>query len=836
MPEGNQAYTPLAEEVLAHAREDAQTRKHRYIGTEHLLLGIMKTDCLPSYLLSHRGVTREGVLELLERLVQSSHHGLAGGKPQFSPRAREVLERSQREAQLGGKEYVGTEHIFMALLKDKDSVVVRLLSTMEISPARLLMDLYVAMGEDGISYREEMEGHRGMSAGEGTPTLDQFSRDLTALARQGALDPMIGRKQELDRLIRTLSRRTKNNPCLVGEPGVGKTAIVEGLAQRMVSGQVPDILQGKRLLALDLSGMVAGTEYRGEFEERMKLVIQEAFTDGNTLLFLDEIHTLIGAGGAEGALDAANILKPALSRGEIQLIGATTREEYRKHIEKDPALERRFQSIVVEEPDMEESIAILQGLKTYYEKHHRVVLSPEAIFSCVQLSSRYFNERCLPDKALDLLDEASARVALSQKKNTKRQADSEAKWQAWEKEKEIALQQGDFDRVLELRKLQQKKKEKREKHREKETENLPLVVPEDVAAVVAEWTKIPVQQLTQAETVRLQKLEEIIHRRVIGQEEAVSAIARSLRRSRVGLKDPHRPIGSFLFLGPTGVGKTELAKALAQAMFDSEDAMIRVDMSEYMEKHSISKLIGSPPGYVGYEEAGQLSEKVRRNPYSVILFDEMEKAHPDVFHILLQVLDDGHITDAQGRKISFKNTILIMTSNAGAQRIVEPKKLGFSIECDQKEDYRRMRDNVMEEVKRIFRPEFLNRIDDILVFHGLDKGHMQRILQLMLRQTEKRIQENQGIELRVTPSALDRLLEKGYDPKYGARPLRRALQTELEDPLAEEILSGHIKSGERVSASYLKGKWRFTSRPMDRKSKDEGHGDTINKEEKSWQW
>ncbi len=801
-------FTPKGEAALRQAEHLARRLHHKYIGTEHLLLGLLSSPCLASYVLKLHEVTEERVRELIGRLVAPEFEEEDSDiLPEPTPRFSAVLAQSAGEARHGHQSSIGTEHLLMALLKETDSVAVRLLHTMDVNPNRVMVDLAEAMGEDGRIYQEEMEDG-GTAAG--TPTLDRYSRDLTALAAAGELDPVIGRESELRRMIRILSRRTKNNPCLIGEPGVGKTAIVERLAQMIASDQVPETLKGYRLLALDLSGMVAGTKYRGEFEERMKRVIQEAAQNPQLILFLDEIHTLIGAGGAEGSLDAANILKPALSRGEIQLIGATTVEEYRKHIEKDAALERRFQPVLVEEPNEEDAEEILKGLRHCYEEYHGVTIQDEALTAAVQLSARYINDRFLPDKALDLLDEAASQVRMTfSDKYTDSTAEEIGQLEA---EQLSAVREKDFTVVKELhqkiQELQERAKHPRRGRRP--GAKAKTVTAETIAEVVSEWTRIPVKRLAESESVHLRHLESDLHKRVIGQEEAVSAVARAVRRSRVGLKDPNRPIGSFLFLGPTGVGKTELAKALAETVFGREDAMIRVDMSEYMEKHSVSKLIGSPPGYVGYEEGGQLSEKVRRSPYSLILFDEIEKAHPDVFHILLQVLDDGHITDAQGRKVNFKNTILIMTSNAGAERIMTPKHLGFSAEKSEKADYAAMKNGVMEEVRHTFKPEFLNRIDEILVFHSLGEEDRKEILKLMLDSLSARILETQNITMKFTGAAKAFLLQHGYEEKYGARPLRRALQTHIEDALTDEILSGKVKSGDTVTVGCMKNALNFS--------------------------
>ena len=672
---------------------------------------------------------------------------------------------------------------------------------MGANPQKLFVDILAAMGEDPAQYREEIQRGRNEEATL-TPPLDQYSRDLTAMARAGRLDPVIGREKETARVIQILCRRGKNNPCLIGEPGVGKTAIVEGIAQSLVNGNVPDIVADKRLVSLDMSGLVAKSKYRGEFEDRIKKVINEVETAGNVLLFIDELHTIIGAGGAEGALDASNILKPALARGDVQVIGATTIEEYRKYIEKDAALERRFQPVQVEEPTEEESIEILKGLRKLYEKHHHVQITDEGVEASVRLSARYVNDRFLPDKAIDLMDEAAAKARLGMMHGSDEMMQLNREIHQTELDMEHALQEGDIEKARtwkETRESLQASREKLEKKNRRVSKNkVPVVGENEIADVVAGWTKIPVSRLTESEASRLQKLEETLHKRVIGQEEAVSAVSKAVRRGRVGLKDPKRPIGSFLFLGPTGVGKTEVSKALAEAVFGNEESMIRVDMSEYMEKHSVSKMIGSPPGYVGHEDGGQLSEKVRRNPFSVILFDEIEKAHPDVFNILLQVLDDGHITDSQGRKVDFKNTIIIMTSNAGAQSIIEPKKLGFGAKEDEKQDHERMKASVMEEVKRIFKPEFLNRIDETIVFRALNKDDMKKIIGIMVRDLQKRCKEQLQIDLVVREAAKEFIVEKAYDRKYGARPLRRKLQDEVEDRLADALIRGEIHAKDRV--------------------------------------
>ena len=808
-------YTPQAKEALSLAVGMAESLNHGYVGTEHLLIGLLQEGTgVAARVLEENGVEESKVVELVSQLISPNTSVQMAENAAYTPRARRVIENSYREAVRFKAAQIGTEHILIAILREGDCVASRLLNTMGISVQKLYIDLLAAMGEDAPSIKDEMQRGNSGKRGSSTPALDSYSRNLTQMALDGKLDPVIGKEHEIQRVIQILSRRTKNNPCLIGEPGVGKTAVVEGLAQRIAAGDVPDTIADKRVMTLDLSGMVAGSKYRGEFEERIKKVIAEVVEAKDVLLFIDEIHTIIGAGGAEGALDASNILKPSLARGELQLIGATTINEYRKYIEKDSALERRFQPVTVDEPSEEESIAILKGLRSRYEEHHRVEITDDALEAAVKLSSRYINDRFLPDKAIDLIDEAASKVRLSNYTKPSKIKDYEAQIDDLEEEKESAIRDEAYEKAGDIKKKQEKLKEKirltLEKW-EKEKETRKLVVGEnEVADVVAGWTKIPVKKLAQEESERLKNLEGILHERVVGQEEAVTAVSKAIRRGRIGLKDPKRPIGSFLFLGPTGVGKTELSKALAEAMFGTESALIRVDMSEYMEKHSVSKMIGSPPGYVGYEEGGQLSEKVRRNPYSVILFDEIEKAHPDVFNILLQVLDDGHITDAQGRKIDFKNTIIIMTSNAGAENIIAPKRLGFGVATDAKADHEFMKGRVMEEVKRLFKPEFLNRIDEIIVFHQLTKEHMKGIADIMLRGIEKRSKEQLGITLTVNEAAKDLLIDKGYDDKYGARPLRRTIQSLLEDKMAEEILDGKLKKGVNVEVGCEEGKLTFT--------------------------
>ena len=808
-------YTPQAKEALSLAVGMAGSLNHGYVGTEHLLIGLLQEGTgVAARVLEENGVEESKVVELVSQLISPNTSVQMAENAAYTPRARRVIENSYREAVRFKAAQIGTEHILIAILREGDCVASRLLNTMGISVQKLYIDLLAAMGEDAPSIKDEMQRGNSGKRGSSTPALDSYSRNLTQMALDGKLDPVIGREHEIQRVIQILSRRTKNNPCLIGEPGVGKTAVVEGLAQRIAAGDVPDTIADKRVMTLDLSGMVAGSKYRGEFEERIKKVIAEVVEAKDVLLFIDEIHTIIGAGGAEGALDASNILKPSLARGELQLIGATTINEYRKYIEKDSALERRFQPVTVDEPSEEESIAILKGLRSRYEEHHRVEITDDALEAAVKLSARYITDRFLPDKAIDLIDEAASKVRLSNYTKPSKIKDYEAQIDDLEEEKESAIRDEAYEKAGDIKKKQEKLKEKirltLEKW-EKEKETRKLVVGEnEVADVVAGWTKIPVKKLAQEESERLKNLEGILHERVVGQEEAVTAVSKAIRRGRIGLKDPKRPIGSFLFLGPTGVGKTELSKALAEAMFGTESALIRVDMSEYMEKHSVSKMIGSPPGYVGYEEGGQLSEKVRRNPYSVILFDEIEKAHPDVFNILLQVLDDGHITDAQGRKIDFKNTIIIMTSNAGAENIIAPKRLGFGVATDAKADHEFMKGRVMEEVKRLFKPEFLNRIDEIIVFHQLTKEHMKGIADIMLRGIEKRSKEQLGITLTVNEAAKDLLIDKGYDDKYGARPLRRTIQSLLEDKMAEEILDGKLKKGVNVEVGCEEGKLTFT--------------------------
>ena len=795
-------YTDKAKKALNYANRLSRSSGCNYVGTEHILAGLLKEGTgVAAEVLTANNVELEALLKLIDELVAAGEEVTVADRDGYSPRTQMVLDRAREMADRFDSERIGTEHLLLAIIKEGDCAASRLLNTMGANPQKLFVDILAAMGDGPAQYREEIQRGRNEEATL-TPTLDQYSRDLTAMARAGRLDPVIGREKETERVIQILCRRGKNNPCLIGEPGVGKTAIVEGIAQSLVNGNVPDIVADKRLVSLDMSGLVAKSKYRGEFEDRIKKVINEVETAGNVLLFIDELHTIIGAGGAEGALDASNILKPALARGDVQVIGATTIEEYRKYIEKDAALERRFQPVQVEEPTEEESIEILKGLRKLYEKHHHVQITDEGVEASVRLSARYVNDRFLPDKAIDLMDEAAAKARLGMMHGSDEMMQLNREIHQTELDMEHALQEGDIEKARtwkETRENLQASREKLEKKNRRVSKNkVPVVGENEIADVVAGWTKIPVSRLTESEASRLQKLEETLHKRVIGQEEAVSAVSKAVRRGRVGLKDPKRPIGSFLFLGPTGVGKTEVSKALAEAVFGDEESMIRVDMSEYMEKHSVSKMIGSPPGYVGHEDGGQLSEKVRRNPFSVILFDEIEKAHPDVFNILLQVLDDGHITDSQGRKVDFKNTIIIMTSNAGAQSIIEPKKLGFGAKEDEKQDHERMKASVMEEVKRIFKPEFLNRIDETIVFRALNKDDMKKIIGIMVRDLQKRCKEQLQIDLVVREAAKEFIVEKAYDRKYGARPLRRKLQDEVEDRLADALIRGEIHAKDRV--------------------------------------
>jgi ATP-dependent Clp protease ATP-binding subunit ClpC len=802
-------YTTQAQEVLKLAAESAKLMQHPYIGTEHLLIGLSKIySGVAGQVLDMNGVKEEDMLKIMNELVTPPEDMEISGKPMESPRLQFILEEAAGEAQHLKAKEVGTEHLLLAVLNDADCVASRILQTLNVNMQKLYQDIMLAVGADINEYMSDLQGE-GRKKG----VLEQFGTDLTEQAAEGKLDPVIGREQEIGRLMQILSRRTKNNPCLVGEPGVGKTAVIEGLAQRISGGLVPEGMKEKKIFTMDLASMIAGSKYRGEFEERMKKLIQEVKAAGNVILFLDEVHTIIGAGGAEGAMDASNILKPSLARSEIQLIGATTIGEYRKYIEKDAALERRFQPVTVEEPTKEQCLEILEGLKSRYENHHHVTVEQEALESAVALSVRYVNDRFLPDKAIDVLDEACSKVSLRGFKVSDSIEELEQVIDNLKVQKEEAIREGNMTEASTLHKEQiaaeKKLDQARNRFQKKNKDRQVTVTEEDIAAVVSEWTKIPVQKLAESESERLRKLEKTLHKRVIGQDEAVTAVAKAVRRGRVGLKDPNRPIGSFLFLGPTGVGKTELSKALAEALFGDENAMIRVDMSEYMEKHSVSKMIGSPPGYVGHDDGGQLSEQVRRHPYSVVLFDEIEKAHPDVFNILLQVLDDGHITDSQGRKVDFRNTVIIMTSNAGAQAIIDPKRLGFVTKEDKGADYKRMKSNVMNEIKLVFRPEFLNRIDEIIVFHSLGSDEMKKITGLMCKEITKRAKEQLNITLTIRDSVKKHIVETGTDQKYGARPLRRAIQNQLEDALADAILSGEIKSGDHVEAGLHKKEIKF---------------------------
>ncbi len=803
-------FTPQGKKAMEAAKRFSKKMQHNYVGTEHLLYGLTKAkDGLAALVLENNGIIDENIVKLIEELITPESGVVLQSKNGNTPKLDAIIDIAEADAKKCNNNHIGTEHLLMAIIKESDCAGARLITSLNVDIRKVASDVMNAMGPEAAAYREASKPFQKKQKN----TLEKYARDLTSLASQGKLDPVVGRENEIKRLVQIISRRTKNNPCLIGEPGVGKTAIVEGLAQRIVTGTVPDSIRDKRVCSLDLSSMVAGSKYRGEFEERIKKVIEEVSLAGNIILFIDEMHTLIGAGGAEGALDASNILKPAMARGEIQVIGATTIDEYRKHIEKDAALERRFQPIMVEEPSVEETLDIIRGISHLYEEHHNVVYTDDALEACVEMSEKYVSDRFLPDKAIDLLDEAGSKIRLNIVKSPEKVYDLEIKMKEYEEKLEEALTNNDLEMASEIKKKRDAAKEKLNKFKKKYSRDSKRkkleVTAEDIAVVVSEWTKIPVSRLNESETTRLRNLEKTLHKRVIGQEDAVSAVSRAVRRGRVGLKSNNRPIGSFLFLGPTGVGKTEVSKALAEAVFGKEDAMIRVDMTEYMEKHSVSKLIGSPPGYVGYDEGGQLSEKVRRHPYSVLLFDEIEKAHPDVFNILLQVLDDGRITDSQGRKVDFKNTIIIMTSNAGAQSIIEPKKLGFASGNDEKADYNRMKDSVMEEVRRIFKPEFLNRIDETLVFRALNKQDMKKIVTIMMNELVIRAKEQMGITLVVKDSLKSYIVDSAYDPKYGARPLRRKIQTDVEDLLAEEIITSKYKKGDTISISAKRGKIVF---------------------------
>ena len=809
-------YTESAEAVLKTAERESKKLKHYYIGSEHILLGLLKEqDGVAGTVLRSQAIDIEAVYDLISDLTLQGKGTILKERAGMSPRTERILEDAETLAEKYHSGTVGTEHILLAIIREGNNCAVQILLALRKNPTEIYIQTLMAMGEDPQSAKEDFKKTKAKKKDN---FLENYSKDLTALAAKGKLDPVVGREDEITRVVQILSRRTKNNPCLVGEPGVGKTAIVEGLATRIAAGNVPETVLGKRVLTLDLSGMVAGTKYRGEFEERMKRLLSEVTEAGDIILFLDEIHTLIGAGGSEGSIDAANILKPSLSRGEIQLIGATTLTEYRKYVEKDAALERRFQPVDVSEPTEEEAVRILQGIAHKYEEHHHVKYTTEALDTAVRLSSRYINDRHLPDKAIDLIDEAGALVRLKSLKHSVKIDEYKEEIQKLDLQIARSIKIEAFTQAAELREkqraLQSKLKKLEDKERADREKNLAEVNENHIADVVAVWTKVPVKKLTEKESDRLLKLESILHKRVIGQEDAVVKISKAMRRQRVGLQDPNRPIGSFLFLGPTGVGKTELSKALAEAMFGDENALIRVDMSEYMESHSVSKMIGSPPGYVGFDDGGQLSEKVRRNPYSVVLFDEVEKAHPDVFNILLQVLDDGHITDSKGRKVNFKNTIIIMTSNAGAARIVEPKNLGFATKSDEKRDYDNMKNNVMDEVKKIFKPEFINRIDDIVVFRALNKKDMGEIVTLLSKKLISRCKEQMDIKLTISPLLKTYIVDKFTDTKMGARPIKRAIQSEIEDKLSEQILRKDIVPGDTVTATRKNNETVFVKKEV----------------------
>ncbi len=795
-------YTEKAWMVLTLAKQLSEGFKHGYVGSEHLLLALcMEKNTVASAVLAANDIDEEKIVKLIDEQIALPGRVAKKEREGFTPKVESLLDLAQELAESFESDEIGTEHMLLAIISDADNLALRLLNTLSVNPQKLFADTLVAMGENLEDYKEQIKAavkHPGAQQG---MLIDRYSRDLTALAAEGKLDPVVGRDTEITRMIQTLSRRTKNNPCLIGEPGVGKTAIVEGLAQRIVDGAVPSTVAGKRLLTLDLSAMVAGSKYRGEFEERIKKVISEVISEGNILLFMDEVHTIIGAGGAEGSIDASNILKPSLARGEVQLIGATTYDEYRKHIEKDAALERRFQPIYVEEPSEEDCIKILRGVAPSYERHHNVRYDDDALVAAAKLSARYISDRFLPDKAIDLIDEAASKARLSVMVDPKAVNDLRERLREAEKQEEEALRSNDLETFRRLKKETAKLERSIEKKSKTGSGSAVAVTVQDIESIVASLTRIPVERLSESESSKLVRLEKELARSVIGQDEAVGAVSRAIKRGRVGLKEAGRPIGSFLFLGPTGVGKTELSKTLARVLFGTENALIRVDMSEYMEKHTVSKMIGSPPGYVGFEEGGQLSEKVRRNPYSVVLFDEIEKAHPDVFNILLQVLDDGHITDSNGRKVSFKNTIIIMTSNAGANRIIDPKKLGFITQTDEKSEHERMKNGVMDEVKNTFKPEFINRIDEIVVFRTLSDDDLKKIVTLQTKQLCDRALEARGIRLHITDSAKKLVAKKGNDKKFGARPIRRAIQTMIEDPLAMEILEGRYSEGDVVTVA-----------------------------------
>ncbi len=831
-------YTKQARTALTLARRMSEELHQNYTGSEHLLMGLLKEGTgLASRVLVMNKVTLESIQLLTEQLVappDTDTDTVISERDGLTPRAARILTIAGDTARNFASKTIGTEHILIAILREGDNTAVRLMNTLGVNIHKLFDDTISAMGlDDPGSFKRGLTSIEEDDEG-GTPMLDRYSRDMTALAREGKLDPIIGRDTEIQRTIQILSRRTKNNTCLLGEPGVGKTAIVEGLANRIAEGAVPPMMKDRRVVSIDLSAMVAGSKYRGEFEERIKRVIAEVTSSENIILFVDELHTLIGAGGAEGAMDASNILKPSLARGELQMIGATTIDEYRKYIEKDAALERRFQPVTVEEPSEEEAVAILMGIKHKYEEHHEVDITPEAVHAAVKMSERYINDRFLPDKAIDVMDEAASKKHIGEVSTVKAEEELTLEIEQMDAAKENAIKTADFIKAGELYREQQKMKKRLDRMRERAAKrsgvNRKVVTEEDIADIVSMWTRIPVSKITEKENERLLKLESILHQRVVGQDEAVSTVAKAIKRGRVGLKDPVRPVGSFLFLGPTGVGKTELSKALAEALFGSEDALIRVDMSEFMESHSVSKMIGSPPGYVGFENGGQLSEKVRRHPYSVVLFDEIEKAHPDVFNVLLQVLDDGRITDSKGRKVSFSNTVIIMTSNAGAQKIVEPKKLGFGAADDAEHDYKKMKSDVMDEVRRIFKPEFINRIDDIIVFRQLDEKNMEEIVDLLSKRFIERAKTELDIKVRITPKAKAFIVKKGADKKYGARPLRRMIQSEIEDPLSEEILTGRVRSGDSVSVSLDSNNkiiFKKTGTKEEKQNKDKGNKKTA---------
>ena len=806
-------FTASAERALTKAGEIAAKLGTTAIGTEHLLYGLSAVSGTASRILKENGVIRQDIEMILEDMIGGAAPEKVRRKDcDVTPRFNEIILSAEQIAERNEDSSIGTEHIFLAILKARDTGGLMVLRTLEANLQKMFVDVVLTMGADLNAAKAELSGNRstGKKGKSETPMLDQYSRDLVEYAKEGRLDPVFNRDEEIASVIEILSRRTKNNPCMVGEPGVGKTAIAEGLAIRIAENSVPETMAGKRILSLDLSGMVAGSKYRGEFEDRIKRAVKEAISTGNIILFIDELHTVIGAGGAEGAIDASNILKPALSRGEIQVIGATTREEYRKRIEKDAALERRFQPVIIEEPTVVQTIGMLRGLRGRYESFHRIKISDEALEAAAKLSDRYINDRYLPDKAIDLMDEAAAKLRLAQAvKKGQASAELEDKIRELEQSKEKALIKGDMDLVLQIHAEEQDTREELDKELkkwQKKQKKEQVLSAQQIAEVVSAWTKIPVSRLAKDETKRLQKMETILHERVVGQNEAVEAVSRAVRRGRVGLKDPRRPIGSFLFLGPTGVGKTELAKALAEAVFGSEKDMIRIDMSEYMEKQSVSKMVGSPPGYVGYEEGGQLSEKVRQKPYSVLLFDEIEKAHPDVFNMLLQILEDGHLTDSQGRRVDFKNTVIIMTSNAGANRIISPKTLGFLSSEDAEQDHKRMKEGVMEEVKHLFKPEFINRIDEIIVFHALTRENISDIATHMLESFRLRAKEQMDLTVRYGKSVVEFVAEKGFDKDYGARPLRRAIQNQIEDALAQELVNGAVKIGDTVKIAVKSGK------------------------------